>query len=112
MKKKQEEATAVVNVGANIRLWRERKLMKQEVLAKELGITGVALSNIENNKADITITRLFQIAAVLEVKPAMLVSEDPVQYFVFGGSNNVNNGVVNNNFPDELIALVVDKLRK
>ncbi len=111
MKKKQEDVTSAVNVGSNVRLWRERKQMKQQVLAKELGITGVALSNIENNKADITISRLFQIAAVLEVKPSMLVSEDPMQYFVFNNCTN-SNGIVNNNFPDEVIALVVDKLRK
>jgi transcriptional regulator with XRE-family HTH domain len=101
-----------VKVGDNIRLWRERKRMKQEVLAKEIGITSVALSNIENNKSDISISRLFQIAQILEIKPTLLIAEDPLQYFVFNNCSHSNNGINYNSVPEEIIAMIVDKLRK
>lgn len=65
-------------VGTNIKLIRQSKLMKQSTLAKKLGISSVALSNIETSKSDITITRLFQIAIELDVGADLLVSDNLV----------------------------------
>lgn len=54
-------------IGQNIRKWRELKGIKQEQLAISLSITKGALSNIENNKADISLHRIEQIAACLDL---------------------------------------------
>jgi transcriptional regulator with XRE-family HTH domain len=57
----------ILLVGQNIRKWRELKGIKQEQLANQLGITKGALSNIENNKTDISLHRIEQIAVNLEI---------------------------------------------
>lgn len=61
-------------IGENIRKWRELKCIKQQLLAKELGITAGALSNIENNKSAVSTTRLQQIAFFLQVDVTVLFS--------------------------------------
>jgi transcriptional regulator with XRE-family HTH domain len=61
----RKEDIATLKVGTNIKRLREIKGIKQEVLAKQLDLTSVSLSNIENDKVDITISRLPQIAEVL-----------------------------------------------
>ena len=42
--------------------------MKQEQLAVQLGITKAALSNIENNKTDISLHRIEEIALCLDLE--------------------------------------------
>lgn len=56
-----------LSIGINIRKWRELKGMKQEQLASQMGITKAALSNIENNKTDISLHRIEEIARCLEI---------------------------------------------
>ncbi len=73
--------TQNINVGGNIQLVRKSKEMKQSILAKKLGISSVAVSNIENNKSDITITRLVQIAVILDVKAELLLCENLIINF-------------------------------
>ncbi len=55
-------------IGTNIRKWRELKGIKQDRLATQLGITKAALSNIENNKTDISLHRIEQIANCLDLE--------------------------------------------
>lgn len=57
-----------LKIGQNIRKWRELKEMKQEQLAVQLGITKAALSNIENNKTDISLHRIEEIALCLDLE--------------------------------------------
>jgi transcriptional regulator with XRE-family HTH domain len=71
------------------------------------------LSNIENDKVDITISRLFQIATVLEIHPSALLNTEQMHYFVFNNCSQPNG--VNNNYqqlPEEIINIVIEKLRK
>ena len=53
-------------VGRNIVRAREEIDMKQDTLAKALGITAGALSNIENGKTDITLSRVKEIAIAVK----------------------------------------------
>ena len=56
-----------MRVGDNIREIREaEKNLKREYVAKRLNISTRAYANIENNVADVTITRLEEIAGVFE----------------------------------------------
>lgn len=52
-------------IARNIQRHREGAELKQETLAKTLGITASALSQIETGKTEITITRVEQIAKAL-----------------------------------------------
>lgn len=64
---KQPKSPYHLLIGQNIRKWRELKGIKQELLAMKLGITKAALSNIENNKTDINLHRIEDIANCLEL---------------------------------------------
>lgn len=59
-------------IGQNIRKWRELRGVKQDSLALQLGITKAALSNIENNKTDINLHRIEDIATCLELETMKL----------------------------------------
>jgi transcriptional regulator with XRE-family HTH domain len=66
-KYKRDKASYNLVIGNNIRRWRELKGIKQEQLAGDIGITKAALSNIENNKADINLHRIEDIAKCLDI---------------------------------------------
>ena len=61
-----------LKIGQNIRKWRELKSIKQEQLAIKLCITKGALSNIENDKTDIGLHRIEEIAKHLGIESMML----------------------------------------
>ena len=65
-------------IGQNIRKWRELKGIKQQSLARDLGITKASLSNIENNKSDINLHRIEDIARCLGLDTMKLFC-DPLE---------------------------------
>jgi transcriptional regulator with XRE-family HTH domain len=66
-----------LKIGQNIRKWRELKGIKQEQLAILIGITKGAMSNIENDKTDLSLHRIEEIAKHLEIE-IMLLFENPL----------------------------------
>ena len=68
----QSKENYTLKIGQNIRKWRELKGIKQEQLANKLNITKGALSNIENDKTDIGLHRIEEIAALLGLESMML----------------------------------------
>lgn len=64
-----------LRIGRYIRLWRDLKGVKQQELANSIGITSAALSQIENDLAEITLHRVEDIADALGVKPEQLLAE-------------------------------------
>ncbi len=54
-------------IGDRIRLFRQSKNRSQENMAFDLNISIGAYSNIERGKTNITVTRLAQIAEILDV---------------------------------------------
>lgn len=60
-------------VGRNIQRRREFIGIKQETLARLLGISSAAVSQIENGHSDVSLSRLAQVAEVLQVAPDQLV---------------------------------------
>lgn len=56
-------------IGKRVREWRKAKQMKQEVLAKELGISRGSLANIETGKQSILVHHIYNFARALKVKP-------------------------------------------
>ncbi len=69
------------SVGARVRRARLRKGLSARGLAAALGVSPATLSQLENDKAQLTVTRLESIAAVLGVSACDILSQrgaDPV----------------------------------
>jgi transcriptional regulator with XRE-family HTH domain len=56
-----------MNIGEKIRKIRELKNMKQQAIAKKLGMSLTAYGNIERNESSVTYEKLEQIACMLDV---------------------------------------------
>ncbi len=79
-------------VAEKIRLARLAKNLSQQNMADELNITVAAYSNIERGITDISVTRLYQIAGILELFiEDLLTTEIPVveESTVENGSSNI-----------------------
>ncbi len=98
-------------IGNNIRMFRQMNDIKQEALAKQIGVTKSRLSQIENGQcAELTVNRLETIAEVLEINFFDLVGNK-------GNNQNINNCTigtngyhVTNNAPSELINQIITEL--
>ncbi len=81
-----------LKIGENVRIWRDIKGIKQEELAKRIGISPTTMSKIENNdEKEIKVSRLKDIAEALEIEVSQLMV-NPQQLFTFNNSPN-SNGV-------------------
>jgi len=67
------------NIFENIEAIRRQKELKQEVIAKELGVSQSAYSNYINRNEDIPLGRLSQIANILKVDVIDIIKW-PVKY--------------------------------
>ncbi|NPV76669.1 MAG: helix-turn-helix domain-containing protein [Anaerolineae bacterium] len=68
-----------INAGLNIRKHRKVKGLSQKETAKMAGITASLLSQIENNKTNISLSTLEKIAKALDVSMASFISGLPVK---------------------------------
>lgn len=64
-----------MKIGSNIRKWRSVKDIKQKDLAASLKMSEAALSNIENDCTDISLSHLEDIAIVLDMEIEQLFSD-------------------------------------
>ncbi len=64
-----------IKIGANIRKWRNIKEMKQKDLAHGLRMSEAAVSNLENDLTDITLSQLEDIAILLDIEVEQLFSD-------------------------------------
>ncbi|MBD0289503.1 MAG: helix-turn-helix transcriptional regulator [Flavisolibacter sp.] len=86
-----------LQVGQNIRKWREFKGYKQQTLARHLSVSKATISNIENDKTDISLHRMEAIAHFLGVEmyqlfttPQQFFSEDKVDVSPDSNPNSFN----------------------
>lgn len=77
-----------MKIGDNIKEIREKEIkISKEDVATALGITTKAYSNIENNVADITLTRLQELSRIFDVTPEYILNfHEKATY-----TNNFNN---------------------
>jgi transcriptional regulator with XRE-family HTH domain len=61
-------------LGLKIRQWRHFRNFKQEVLAREIGISRIMLSRYENGRSKIPVIQLQKIATALEVEVTALLN--------------------------------------
>jgi transcriptional regulator with XRE-family HTH domain len=64
----QEKTEFYSRIGFNIRTAREKREMKQHVLAEMLGLSRASVVNIEKGRQHVTMHTLWQIAALLNTK--------------------------------------------
>ena len=62
-----------------IRLQRLQRGLSQENMADLLGLSTTAYGDIERGKTDLTLSRLAQIAQVLDVSPVALLTDEAIQ---------------------------------
>ncbi len=84
-------------LGKTIRFYRKKAGMTQEQLAEKIYTKKSVISEIENDKHSVTVIRLIEIAAVLDIHPAKLL-----EY-----TYSVNSGR-----SDEVFHQVIDELNK
>ena len=62
-------------IGRRIAFYRKKATMTQSVLSEKLGVTESYISQIERGSAKVSLSRLDQIAGILSVDIAQLVSD-------------------------------------
>jgi transcriptional regulator with XRE-family HTH domain len=114
MNKKHPDKEYKMKVGENIRIWRDLKGLKQVDLAKKIGISKEAMSNIETGESKPNIERLEDIADALEIELTQLFV-NPQQLFTFNNSPN-SNGVYGtqhqHNFDKSIVDRMMDVMEK
>ncbi len=92
-----ENANKYQKIGGNLRKIREIKGIKQESIAKELGITTNGYGKIERGESAIKIDRLEQIASILGISALDIMQfDDSIIFNINTMSNSAPNGIVNN----------------
>ena len=74
------------NIGDNIKKFRELKSITREQIAGDLKMSLSNYSKIERGEIDLTISRIYEIATVLEVDVSQILNFDATQ--IFNISNN------------------------
>lgn len=64
-----------LRIGGNIRKWRNIKGLKQKDLAVAMRLSEAAMSNIENNITNITLSQLEEISMALDVNVSQLFTD-------------------------------------
>ena len=72
---KNENAATVKTLGMKIRLRRKQLGLSQDVLAEKLFTSKQMISAYENDKVDLKVSVLVDIAAVLDVSPAWFFND-------------------------------------
>lgn len=89
MKKKlNAEGYERLKIGSYIRKWRSIKDVKQKELAAALRLSEAAISNLENDLTDITLSQIEDIALTLDIQVEQLFT-DP-QEIISAYPNQIN----------------------
>ncbi len=78
------------NIYTNIRKFRELKSITREWIAGELDMSVSGYSKLERGEVDITLSKIYRIAEVLQVNPEQLLSFDAAQVFNISNNRQVN----------------------
>ncbi len=92
-----ENVNKYQKTGGNLRKIRELKGIKQESVAKQLGITTNGYGKIERGESAINIDRLEQIATILGISALDIMQfDESIIFNINTMSNSAPNGIVNN----------------
>lgn len=77
----RKEKKKKLNIGDNIKNFRELKGITRDQMADFLNLSVSAYGNIERNKTDLTISRIQQISEILEIDMSQILNFDVSQVF-------------------------------
>jgi len=97
-----------LKIGSNIRKWRNIKSVKQKELAASMGLSETAISNIENDLTNVTLTQLEDISSALDV-PVEHLFNDPQETYHTGNNVYTQQPVT---YERELFQAVISSLQK
>lgn len=109
MTNKLRPADSRYKVGTNIRKWRNMKDVKQKDLAVSLGLSEAAISNIENDITNVTISQLEDISTALEMSIEQLLS-DPQENYMRNTAKSEEH--VEENLQKQLMQAMISSLQK
>ena len=102
-----------LKIGGNIRKWRNIKEVKQKELAASLHLSEAAISNIENDITDVTLSQLESISITLDV-PVEQLFTDP-QEALRSASPYVSAEAIEKNqmvMDKEVLYAILDSMQK
>lgn len=102
-----------LKIGGNIRKWRNIKEVKQKELAASLHLSEAAISNIENDITDVTLSQLENISITLDV-PVEQLFTDP-QETLRSGTVYASGETVEKNqmvMDKEVLYAILDSMQK
>lgn len=99
-----------LRIGTNIRKWRNIKEVKQKDLASGLKMSEAAISNIENDLTDVSLSQLEDISVILDINIEQLFF-DPQEAFS-GTSYSINKNENSSLMEKELIYALIEKMDK
>lgn len=97
-----------MNIGGKIKTLRSLKGYSQEKMAELLDISPTSYAKIERDETDVNISRLEQIAKILELSVLELLGFGEKNFYYFHSNNQNGAGggfVVNNSVPMEFIEM-------
>lgn len=100
-----------LKIGGNIRKWRNLKGIKQKELAIILALSEGAISNIENNNTDITLSQLEDISQGLDISIEQLLS-DPQAKLAMSPLQQSNEKAIAFIPEKDLLHAVINSLQK
>jgi len=83
---------------SNIKKFRELKNITREQIADELELSASGYSKIERGEIELSVTRLLQIANVLDIEVAKIMNFDVTTIFNISNNSGMNGQVSGNNY--------------
>jgi transcriptional regulator with XRE-family HTH domain len=116
MQKKSGANALQVQVGANIERLRQLKQKTPKQMAAQLGITEVAYRNLERGIAEISLTKIFQIAEVLELSYTQILDLEGSLVVNYNGgefsATNIVGHEQHNHYLDEGYKAAIEQYKK
>ena len=99
-----------MRIGSTIRKWRNIKEVKQKDLAASLRMSEAAISNIENDLTDVTLSQIEDIALTLDITIEQLFSDpqDALSTNTYSNNDPTNQMVMER----ELIYALIGSIEK
>lgn len=93
-----------INIGNNVKVWRQLKNFKQKNFADELEISVCTLSNIENGLKSPTIVETENICTVLEIRFQQILKSP-------NGINDFNQQALSNNDNEKIVEMLLQQIK-
>jgi transcriptional regulator with XRE-family HTH domain len=109
--KKNIDGYERLKIGSNIRKWRTLKDIKQKDLAESLKLSEAAISNLENDLTDITLSQLEDISLAIDV-PVETLFLDPQEQMQLKAGQSTKSDVVGTAMDTSLVYALIGSIQR